>query len=204
LNALAESDVAIVSEFAGTTRDVLEVNLDIEGYLVRLFDTAGLRQTVDPIEQIGIGRAMVKIDEADLVLGLNDGVAGLPDEVSDLPNLIRVRTKSDIAQGLSDGFDLEVSAKTGAGLGILRKKIAALIGTAVCDGDQAIVTRTRQEVALQRALEAVKLARFDAPQGIEIISHHIHNTELALASLVGEIGVEEVLGAVFTRFCVGK
>jgi tRNA modification GTPase len=204
LNALAESDVAIVSDHAGTTRDVLEVNLDIGGYLVRLFDTAGLRATTDPVEAIGIGRAVAAMDQADIVLGLDDGLAGLPSDVSGRRNLIRVRTKSDLGYPAKEAFELNVSCKTGDGMEALKDRIAAAVGAALGDAESGIVTRVRQETALKRALEAITAARNDAALGVEIIAHHMQGVDMALANLIGEIGVEEVLGAVFSRFCVGK
>ncbi|MGL4637964.1 MAG: tRNA uridine-5-carboxymethylaminomethyl(34) synthesis GTPase MnmE [Beijerinckiaceae bacterium] len=205
LNALAGSDVAIVTEYAGTTRDVLEVRLDLDGYLVRLFDTAGIRETHDPIEKLGIERTFRTLSDADIVLLLDDGTQderSVRLEVS--KRSIRIRTKSDIVNDKSTAFDLALSAKTGSGLNELRCQLTSEIQDIAGRHEPALVTHARQEAALTRALDACRLARQSTAKGIEIVSYHVENMDLALGGLLGTVGVEEVLGAIFTRFCVGK
>ncbi len=204
LNALAGSDIAIVSDHAGTTRDVIEVNLDIDGYLVRLFDTAGIRVAVDPVETIGIERAISTRMQADLVLSLDDGIEGFVMDGIDPTHSIRIRTKSDQCNNTTAGYDVLVSAHTGQGLEDLRRAISQSLYFLAGSSEASLITKARQEQALQSARHCLAAARRDAGVGIEIISHHIHNTDLALSNLLGEIGVEEVLGAIFSRFCVGK
>ncbi len=206
LNALAGSDIAIVTEYAGTTRDVLEAQLDIDGYSVVLQDTAGLRDVAsDPVETIGIDRARKAAVSADLLLLLDDGEHGfvVDPEWSHIPS-IRVRTKSDQGGIAKDtGIDLWVSAKTGAGLDSLQKRLSDHLSD--FSGDEfPLITRERQRIAIARALERVRAAREASMLGIEFLDEELRRIDDALASVVGMIGVEDVLGAIFSKFCVGK
>jgi tRNA modification GTPase len=206
LNALAGSDVAIVTEHAGTTRDILEVQLDIGGFSVVLQDTAGLRDAVsDPVEKIGIDRARKAAVSADLLLLLDDGEQGfvIDPEWSHIPS-IRVRTKSDrsdIAAG--PGTDLAISAKIGSGFDSLQKRLSEHLSE--LPGDEfPLITRERQRIAIALALERCRAARSARILGIEFLDEELRRIDDALSSVVGLIGVEEVLGAIFSKFCVGK
>jgi tRNA modification GTPase len=206
LNALAGSDIAIVTEHAGTTRDVLEVQLDIEGFSVVLQDTAGLRDAViDPVEKIGIDRARHAALSADLLLLLDDGEQGfvVDPEWNDIPS-IRVRTKSD-QDGIAShpGIDLWISAKTGAGLDSLQKQLSEYLND--FSGDELpLITRERQRIAIAMALERCRSARGARMLGIEFLDEELRRIDDALAGVVGMIGVEDILGAIFSKFCVGK
>ncbi|MCA3563969.1 MAG: tRNA uridine-5-carboxymethylaminomethyl(34) synthesis GTPase MnmE [Methylocystis sp.] len=206
LNALARRDVAIVSEHAGTTRDVLEVKLDIDGYAVILADTAGLRETSDPVERMGIERARTSASKADLVLLLDDGESEPPDADSLTAPSIRVRTKIDrkAAGPLHDiSCRIHLSAHTGEGLDSLTEQILL----AIREGDRgepSLLVHERQRQGVERALAAVQGAQREAVRGVEFLDHHLQRADDALKEVIGLIGVEEVLGAVFSRFCIGK
>jgi tRNA modification GTPase len=207
LNAMAGRDVAIVTEHAGTTRDVLEVRLDLEGYSVVLQDTAGLRETSDPVESIGIARARNAGRNADLILLLDDGAGSFPfDEEPDDAPLIRIRSKCDavIDRGAATtDYDLAISAKTGEGLDSLQKRILSYVQESL-SAELPLVTRERQRVAVQAGLEACRAARNARHLGVDFLDEELRRIDAALASVLGLIGVEEVLGAIFSRFCVGK
>jgi tRNA modification GTPase len=202
LNALAQREAAIVSPIPGTTRDAIEVHLDIAGYAFVLIDTAGLRETSDPLESIGIERARKRAEAADLVLWLDEtGVAP-----SDLPGGVPIwpiRSKSDLASGESLNA-LAISAATGANLDVLTEKLADFARGAAGQAESSLITRERHrrafvaaKMALDRASEAI-----DGP--VELLSEDMRLAIHALESLIGKVDVEEVLGEIFARFCVGK
>jgi tRNA modification GTPase len=216
LNALAKRDVAIVSEEAGTTRDAIEVHLDLGGVPVILIDTAGLREAEGRVEAEGIRRAWARAGDADLVLWLVDASAPQWDAPSGLtPDksgqirakaaLIRVLNKIDLAAAAGAGRDcIGISAKTGEGLGTLVEILAekaALAADAGAGG--ALLTRTRHRIELEAAETA--LARSAAPS----LSHELKAEELRIAArhlgrLTGRVDAEEILGAIFAEFCIGK
>ncbi|WP_181703446.1 tRNA uridine-5-carboxymethylaminomethyl(34) synthesis GTPase MnmE [Chthonobacter albigriseus] len=202
INALSERDVAIVSDVPGTTRDLLEVHLDLRGEAVVLFDTAGLRDTADSVEQEGIRRAVDRARRADLVLWLDPEGRTPPDHVARLGPPVRLlRTKSDLHPGRA-GDGLAVSAVTPGGLDLL---IAELVAQASVGarGEPALVTRARQKTCVAAALEAVSAAqRSGLP--LEIRADHLRRASEAIGRLVGRTDVEDVLGAIFSRFCIGK
>lgn len=212
LNALAKRDVAIVSEEAGTTRDAIEVHLDLDGLPVILIDTAGLREAEGKVEAEGIRRAQARVESADLVLWLVDAISPqwntpkpgeLPGSGAMAGQLI-VLNKIDLAAPPPPAGAVAVSAKTGAGLDAL---IAALAGSARAQlsagTGQAVVTRARHRAELEAARSA--LERFSAAG----LSPELKAEELRIAArhfgrLTGRIDVEEVLGAIFAEFCIGK
>jgi tRNA modification GTPase len=216
LNALAKRDVAIVSEEAGTTRDVIEVHLDLGGVPVMLIDTAGLRDAEGRVEAEGIRRALARAGDADLVLWLVDATAPQWDAPADLFSrkstqtstkraLIAVLNKIDLAPGAGAGREaVRVSAKTGAGIGKLVETLAEKAALAAGTGAGApLLTRTRHRIELEAAQAA--LERFGKPS----LSPELKAEELRLAArhlgrLTGRIDVEEVLGAIFAEFCIGK
>jgi tRNA modification GTPase len=216
LNALAKRDVAIVSDEAGTTRDVIEVHLDLGGVPVMLIDTAGLREVEGKVEAEGISRALARAGDADLVLWLVDATApqwnapaGLvPDKSGQIrakPAPIAVLSKIDLAAGAGAGRDcLRVSAKTGEGLGQLVDVLAEQASIAIGAGvGSPLLTRARHRLELEAADAA--LERF----GDRSLSPELKAEELRLAGnhlgrLIGRIDVEEVLGAIFAEFCIGK
>jgi tRNA modification GTPase len=213
LNALARRDVAIVSDEAGTTRDVLEVRLDLGGVPVVLTDTAGLRDAVGKVEQEGIRRTLARAEDADLVLWVVDALAPVPEPAGALRGgqapILAVANKCDAVTGaLAFPADIRLSAKTGDGLERLTDELARRAVDAA--GDQAagdlVPTSERQRVILQAALNHLEgFARGrseDRP--IELLAEDLRLAGQQLGRLTGRIDAEDVLGAVFARFCIGK
>jgi tRNA modification GTPase len=199
LNALAKRDVVIVTEEAGTTRDVLEVPLDIGGYPVLLYDTAGLREAASVAETEGVRRARRAGENADLVLWLHDSTA--PPESASVEGDRRVwpiETKIDLVGGAVRGRG--ISVKSGAGLEDLVKRLGRVAAESLGSGS-AIVTRRRQVEAIEDALAAVDGA---AGASDEIAADLLRSASEAIGRLTGRIGVEEVLDRLFGEFCIGK
>ena len=209
LNALAERDVAIVSPEPGTTRDVLEVRLDLAGYAVVLADTAGLREAPAPVEAEGIRRAIARAGEADLVLWIVDGAAPhwTPPAALGSRRVLVVRTKIDLV-GASDveqmpAGTIGVSSVTGEGLAALVAQLAAEVREHVPDGpDLALVTRPRHRAALMEAAAALRHAAGEGEA--ELAAEHLRLAGDALGRIIGRIDVEAVLDQIFSRFCIGK
>ena len=207
LNALAKRDAAIVSEEAGTTRDVIEVHLDLGGVPVMLIDTAGLRAAEGKVEAEGIRRALARAGGADLVLWVVDATAPQWDPPRGLApgRRITVLNKIDLAPEVGAGKNcLKISARTGEGVGRLVEELAEKAALATEQGAGApLLTRTRHRVELEAAHAA--LERY----GDHALSPELKAEELWIAArhlgrLTGRIDVEEVLGAIFAEFCIGK
>ncbi|TRW15057.1 tRNA uridine-5-carboxymethylaminomethyl(34) synthesis GTPase MnmE [Glacieibacterium frigidum] len=191
INALAGRDVALVSPVPGTTRDAIEVRLDLGGVLVTLVDTAGLRDTDDAIEAAGIARARERIADADLVLALHcDGAPG---------DGVPVRTKRDLGRA---GYSLAVSAVTGEGIAELEEWLRDWATSVASPGASALLSQTRTRDACARA--RTELA--DAAQQIDPVlrAEALRLALRALGEITGSVNVETVLDAVFARFCIGK
>lgn len=205
MNALARRDVAIVSEIAGTTRDMIELHLDIGGAPVTLVDTAGLRRARDAIEKIGIERTRDRIADADLLLWLSEGgrEPPPPDVLAQAggSEILALATKADIAAA-SSGV-LALSAATGVGLESLCEAIAARALARMGDGSSALVIRERHRRCLAAAAEDIRAARRDL-LSLELVAEHLRLASRALAEIVGAIDVEQVLDEIFSRFCIGK
>jgi len=209
LNALAKRDAAIVSEEAGTTRDVIEVHLDLGGVPAMLIDTAGLREAEGKIEAEGIRRALARAGDADLVLWVVDATApqwnaprGLAPGKSEP---ITVLNKIDLASKDGAGRDcIRVSAKTGEGIERLVDALAEKATLATGSGAGApLLTRARHRVELEGAHAA--LERYgDQALGPELKAEELRIAAHHLGRLTGRIDVEEVLGAIFAEFCIGK
>ncbi|WP_334175782.1 tRNA uridine-5-carboxymethylaminomethyl(34) synthesis GTPase MnmE [Pseudoxanthobacter sp.] len=207
MNALAAREVAIVTAEAGTTRDVLEVHLDLGGYPVTIADTAGLRDGVGLAEQEGIRRALDRGRSADLVLWLDPADGPVLEPPADLAAgsvLWRVATKSDLAgDGAAGPARRCLSVRTGQGVGDLVAALAAAAAESLKGGEDALVTRARHRAALEDAVGC--LDRALAPGGLpELKAEDLRRAADALARVVGAIGVETVLGAIFSSFCIGK
>jgi tRNA modification GTPase len=217
LNALLGRDRAIVSEQPGTTRDSIEESLVLEGFLVRLVDTAGLRETACAIEAEGVARAGALVEQADLNLHLLDGSRALDAEDGrQLARLSPTRTllavnKSDLPPRLDrealDGWQaVSISARAGHGLAALREALAGRLGLpgAVATGAE-VAARHREE--LERAAEAISEARRllgGAADGLVLAAQRLRTAALALARITGSVWSKDLLDAVFSRFCVGK
>jgi len=196
LNALAGREAAITSEHAGTTRDVIEVRMDLAGLPVTILDTAGLRETEDAVEAIGVERALTRARAADLrVFLISDD--GLPDGLAPLPDDIVLRGKADAGGG--------VSGKTGAGVVALIARVSAILEPRAAGA--AVVTRERHRLAMLRAVTALESARVEVWNGAdraELAAEDMRNAIRALDSLVGRVDVEHLLGEIFASFCIGK
>ena len=202
LNALARRDVAIVSDEAGTTRDVLEVALDLRGNKVLLMDTAGLRKAEGKVESIGIERALTAARDADLVLELVDLSAPDLSPVAGDLTTVRVGSKLDLAQGERIDVELSVSSKDGHGLEALLERLRSAAEDAIGSG-HLLPLRARHREALMMASEALRQAA-GSPPHLELCAEHLRRASDHLASIVGLIGTEELLGEIFSRFCIGK
>jgi len=206
-NALVAREAAIVTPIAGTTRDVLDADLVIGGYAVTLSDTAGLRDSDDPVEAEGVRRARLRAEQADLRLwvrapGDPDGVAAAYVTSGDLI----VATKSDLGTGSAQGEyeTLAVSTATGDGLAKLRHWIAARLAQDLSGADFPAVTQERHRLRLLEALESVDAARAALDVAPEMAGDDLRRAADALARVTGAIGVEDILGEVFSTFCIGK
>lgn len=212
LNRLAGRDAAIVTDRPGTTRDIVEVRLDLGGHLVWLQDTAGLRESDDVIEAEGIRRARAAAESADLRLFVRDGMrpaadAASPEAVAPRPGDLVVSNKADLVPSSDVSREtLRVSALTGEGMDTLVERLTALIPDRIADQPPPLITRRRHRERLREAREHLAEAGVILErEGLaELAAEEIRLAIRALSQLLGSIGVEEVLGEVFSRFCIGK
>jgi tRNA modification GTPase len=204
LNALAGRDVAIVSARAGTTRDVIEVHLDLAGCPVILADTAGLRETDDEIEAEGVRRARARAAAADLTVALFDATTAPDDATRALvgPETIVVRSKADLGAPLGGIGGLPVSARTGAGLAELLARLTMAVTDRFAATDQPALTRARHRSALTEARDA--LARSRSARLPELAAEDLRLAARALGRITGRIDVEDLLDVIFRDFCIGK
>jgi tRNA modification GTPase len=210
INQLARRDVAIVSPHAGTTRDIIEVQLDLDGYPVTVIDTAGIRETDDPVEQEGVRRARARAEEADLVLWLADGEGPAISHLGSAPVWL-VRNKIDLDGLISElsgsgpgSVTFRISARSGDGIPEL---IAALIGFAhdyFGSGEGGLITRTRQRKLLQEAADSLRRAIDVVGAGEELAAEELRTAAYSLGRLLGRVDVEDILDVIFREFCVGK
>jgi tRNA modification GTPase len=207
LNALARGDVAIVSEEAGTTRDIIEVHLDLDGLPVILTDTAGLREAGGKIEVEGIRRALARAQAADLVLWLIDAkkpVSAPPEPLARgrVP-FLPVRNKIDLAP-VSAAEGVSLSAKTGEGIDTLVAELKTRAREALAAGSESpVVSRARHRAELEAALAALRRS-LEPGLAAELKAEELRAASLHLGRLTGSVDVEEVLGAIFSEFCIGK
>jgi tRNA modification GTPase len=202
-NALAAREAAIVTPIAGTTRDVLDAELIIGGYAVTLSDTAGLRDSDDVVEAEGVRRARARAEAADLRLWVR--APGDPDGVAAAyarPDDLTVWTKADLSAPKGGG--LSVSTTTGQGLADLHDWIAARLARDLSGADFPAVTRERHRLRLTEALVAVEHGRRALDLAPEMAGDDLRRAADALSRVTGAIGVEDVLGEVFSTFCIGK
>ncbi|WP_300391641.1 tRNA uridine-5-carboxymethylaminomethyl(34) synthesis GTPase MnmE [Henriciella sp.] len=206
LNRLARREAAIVSDIPGTTRDVVEVRLKIGGQIAWVADTAGLREAADQIEAEGVRRAQERAASADLRIQLRS--ADENPDFSDCPaDDLLIVNKRDLAQSGSwpEGV-LTMSALTGEGFSEIEARIAEVIRNRAGSAGAPLITRRRHRLALESALFHVKhaLNLLEHGGGAELVAEDVRLASRQLSGLIGEIGVEEILGAVFSSFCIGK
>ena len=198
LNMLAGREAAITSEYAGTTRDVIEVRMDLNGLPVTLLDTAGLRETDDPVEGIGIDRAIQRAGQADLRVFL---LSDEPLPMSPEPEDIVLRGKADVFMGDGPG----VSGKTGEGVSELVQSISTILSERALGVKTAI--RERHRSAIEQGLSRIYDARQSIARGSEfsdIAAEDLRSVVRSLDSLVGRVDVEHLLDEIFSSFCLGK
>lgn len=216
LNALLGEDRAIVSDIAGTTRDTIEEVMNLQGILFRFIDTAGIRETSETIERIGIERTFRKINEADIVLGLIDATQdpqqmqkaaqAIVDRVdSEHQTLLLLLNKTDLSQADMKA-DLSISAKTGEGLDLLRSKLVEAAQSLMDSQNTVLVTNVRHYEALKHAQESLNAVQRGLDEGIptDLVAQDLREALYYLGSITGEITTDEVLGSIFSRFCIGK
>lgn len=216
LNALLQEDRAIVSEIPGTTRDTVEDTITIDGVLFRFIDTAGLRDTQEPIERMGIERSYRKAAEAELVVLLGDAnvaseqaleaeAATLRQRIGAGPEVIPVLNKIDRASRNGTRL-LSISALTGQGLDRLKQVFVRHVEALRADQSDLVVTNVRHVEALTRARAALLEARAGIQQRIggELLATHLRRAQHHLGEITGRITTEDLLGSIFSRFCIGK
>ena len=220
LNYLAKRDAAIVSSIAGTTRDVIEVNLELAGFSVSLADTAGLRESADEIETQGIKRALERAQSADLKILMIDSADEQPDLSLADENTIIVVNKIDVVAPphpnpllLGEGATSVplllggvrggacISIKTGQGLNEFLEVLTAKLQNTYA-GETSLITRARHREALTKALAALNYLSFNKP--IELVAEDLRHSAFYLGQITGKIDVEEILGEIFSSFCIGK
>lgn len=227
LNRIARREVAIVSPHAGTTRDVIEVHLDLDGYPVTLLDTAGIRESDDPVEREGVARARARAAAADLVLWLTEGEQLNPDSGAGIANpdsekrseppTWLIRTKIDLdpqgtaktgaqsARAVTDRPVYALSAATGEGVDRLLAELTAFASSAIESQEPALVTRARQRHLLEEADSALRRAVSEGEAGREeTYAEELRLAAQALGRLTGRVDVEDILDKIFRDFCIGK
>jgi tRNA modification GTPase len=220
LNRIARREAAIVSPVPGTTRDVIEVHLDLDGYPVTLLDTAGIRPSTDPVEQEGIRRAQHRAGEADLVLWVTDastegthvGNDAAMEGVPSGPHVWTVKNKADLLvtagtneneSGLLETFIL--SATSGHGVEPLLQALAVYAGKFFRSGESTLITRERHRKALEATSEMLDRALSEDATGREdIIAEELRLAARHLGRLTGRVDVEDILDVIFRDFCIGK
>ncbi|MEZ2145670.1 tRNA uridine-5-carboxymethylaminomethyl(34) synthesis GTPase MnmE [Bradyrhizobium sp. DN5] len=217
MNQLARREVAIVSPHAGTTRDVIEVQLDLDGYPVTVIDTAGIRETDDPVEQEGVRRARARAEDADLVLWLVEGSQAIdPDATRSLwkagdddrtvGSVWIVRNKIDLG-GVGEAGrrgEFGISASRGDGIPQLVDGLVTFASEFFGTSEGALVTRARQRDLLRQAADSLRRSLELVEEGEELAAEELRAAAYALGRLLGRVDVEDVLGAIFQKFCIGK
>ena len=216
-NRLVARERAIVTEIPGTTRDVLSEITDINGIPVQYYDTAGVRETTDRVEQIGVSRTLETVSEADLVVLVVDGSSGLVDDDRVIHRRIRtlqhiiVANKLDVAARRDPAMEkltpVWISARTGEGLDRLRDSIEVALGSSRAEGIAGtILTSSRQNETILRAIGALLSAETALRSGTphEMALLNLYESLSCLNELTGEITTEDILGKIFSTFCIGK
>ncbi|MBI3431691.1 MAG: tRNA uridine-5-carboxymethylaminomethyl(34) synthesis GTPase MnmE [Hydrogenophilales bacterium] len=210
LNQLAGFEAAIVNEMAGTTRDTVREAIQIEGVPLHIVDTAGLRETDDAVEQLGIARTWAAVDKADVALLLVDAAHGMGEReaaiLARLPKVTRLtlHNKIDVTGEAPRAADNEVwlSAKTGAGVELLRDKLLETAGWQAA-GEGTFMARARHLEALGRAADHLSVARESTGQ-LELFAEELRLAQAALSEITGEFTADDLLGEIFSKFCIGK
>lgn len=215
LNVLLKEKRAIVTDIPGTTRDIIEEYLNIDGIPIKITDTAGIRDTEDTVEKIGVERSREKIEESDLIILILDSSRALEEEDKEIiktikdKNHIVLLNKTDLDRKIED-IDLDnqisISAKTGFGIDELKNKIKELFFSGDINSESLIVSNVRHKQALYRSLENCEIAldRVNANEFLDLISIYVTSAMKALGEITGDELEEDVLNKIFSEFCVGK
>lgn len=218
LNALLNEDRAIVSPIAGTTRDTVEDHMVIQGIRFNFIDTAGIRETSDQIEQLGIARSFAKAESAQIILLVCDGVNSSPDAFLEFvvkvqehaglnKHYIKVINKVDQMPGLTFGEGVfYISAKNGKGIDELKTQIASSLELAKWQSSQTIVTNARHHQALVKALQSIHDIQSGIANGTtsDFLAVDIRKTLHHLGEIVGKVQADDLLNSIFSKFCIGK
>jgi tRNA modification GTPase len=215
MNQLARREVAIVSPYAGTTRDVIEVQLDLDGYQVTMIDTAGIREAEDPVEREGVRRARAKAAEADLVLWLADSPDAGPQHDA-VATVWMVRNKIDLDADQPDAgrsvrgetarrrADFDISARQGDGIPELVSALVSFARDYFGGEEGGLIARERQRKLLQQALHSLHRSIAMIGQGEELAAEDLRSATYSLGRLLGRVDVEDILDVIFKEFCIGK
>ena len=215
LNRLAGEERAIVTEVAGTTRDALRETIQIEGIPLHIIDTAGLRDAAEEVERLGIERSWREIAKADIVLQIVDARGGVTPAdhgiATQLPagiERIVIENKCDLARQPAGRYEaqgqvhLRLSAMTGAGISLLHDELLRVAGW-VGHGEDVVLARERHLAALSEAGARLDVAA-DSTRQLEFVAEELRLAQAALASITGEFSADDLLGTIFSRFCIGK
>lgn len=206
LNALTQKDAAIVTDIPGTTRDVLREKININGIPVHVIDTAGIRESDNIIEIEGIKRAQKEIEQADIVLHIIDNTKNNSNLNVDQQKTLVVYNKIDLSKSNNiDDNAVYISAKTGEGLDKLTEKILEKIGVKNIEGDQ-ISARERHLTILKAALVSLKQGLYilETLNAGELLAEHLKDAHRTLNEITGEFTADDLLGEIFSKFCIGK
>ena len=218
-NRIVGASRAIVSDIPGTTRDVVSANMDIDGYMVNLSDTAGLRDTTNAVERIGIERTNKEIENADIIIHVIDasgsplarGVAAAPLAVTGrgvaapvAPDEVLVVNKSDTIDSHELKNAIYVSAKTGDGISELMKIISKRINKIAGNGESVLMINARTHYLIKTAAEELRAAAEESNGDYDILAEHVRYAADAIGKILGVIGTEEILAAAFSQLCLGK
>ena len=211
LNLIAKRDVAIVSDEAGTTRDVIETYLNIDGYPVILADTAGIRDAKNEVEKKGISLALGKSKEADLnIVVIDNSSKSVNNEIKKMINkdTIVLLNKSDVLDEQNHKFDADTvlaSVKENKNIDNLIKKIKEKLSKKFTSNNTALITRERHRVKLNECLKEIdNFLKKDQNKDLELAAEDLRMATRHLGSIVGKVDVEEILGSIFNDFCIGK
>lgn len=218
-NALLGMDRAIVHREPGTTRDVVEADVSISGVVFHLKDTAGLRESECEVEGMGIGMTRREIENADIVIAVLDGSRpeapddSLPANIAQSSNVIFVINKTDLVRCLDESkirdrglHIIDVSAKTGAGMDVLRDALTGFVGTDGAGDEGAMIASARHKEALDEAATNICKARksIEAGASCEFVAEHLREAQEAVGTITGEVTSDDILDRIFSQFCIGK
>lgn len=212
LNRLAGYDAAIVTEIAGTTRDTVREAIQIQGVPLHIIDTAGLRESDDPVEKLGMQRTWAAVEKADVAVLLVDAQHGVGEReaemlarVGEIP-VLTVHNKIDLAGDSAriseEGMELWISARTGVGIDLLESRLLQLAGWQ-SGGESTFIARTRHVAALRRARGHLESAAAAGVQ-LEFLAEELRLAQEALSEITGEFSADDLLGVIFGQFCIGK